>query len=69
MLFRSSGGGNPNPFTREVLLQPNGFIGIDGGFRFLASGLSERNLAVMAIGANGPTVVDEPAPSFDKLTE
>ncbi len=62
-------GGNPNPFTREVLLQPNGFIGIDGGFRFLASGLSERNLAVMAIGPGGPTVVDQPPPNFDKLTE
>ncbi len=61
--------GAPNPFTREVLLQPNGFIGIDGGFRFLASGLSERNLAIMAIGANGLTVVDPPAPSFDKLTQ
>jgi ABC-type branched-subunit amino acid transport system substrate-binding protein len=62
-------GGNPAPFTREVLLQPNGFIGIDGGFRFLATGLSERNLAIMAIGASGPTVVDQPAPNFDRLTE
>jgi ABC-type branched-subunit amino acid transport system substrate-binding protein len=62
-------GGNPAPFTREVLLQPNGFIGIDGGFRFLASGLSERNLAIMAIGSGGPTVIDQPAPNFDKLTQ
>ncbi len=61
--------GAPNPFTREVLLQPNGFMGIDGGFRFLASGLSERNLAIMAIGSGGPTVVDQPAPNFDKLTQ
>jgi branched-chain amino acid transport system substrate-binding protein len=61
--------GSPNPFTRDVLLQPNGFIGIDGGFRFLSSGLSERNLAIMAIGSGGPTVVDQPAPNFDRLTE
>ncbi len=61
--------GNPNPFTREVLLQPNGFTGIDGGFRFLPTGLSERNLAVMAVSPSGPTVIDPPAPNFDKLTE
>jgi branched-chain amino acid transport system substrate-binding protein len=58
-----------NPFNRDVLLQPNGFIGIDGGFRFLPSGLSERNLAVLAVNANGPTVVDPPPPNFEKLGE
>jgi ABC-type branched-subunit amino acid transport system substrate-binding protein len=62
-------GGNPNPFNRDVLLQPNGFIGIDGGFRFLPTGLSERNLAVLAVSANGPTVVDPPPPDFQKLGE
>jgi len=62
-------GGGTNPFNREVLLQPNGFMGIDGGFRFLPNGLSERNLAVLAVGQDGPTVMDQPAPSFEKLTE
>jgi branched-chain amino acid transport system substrate-binding protein len=62
-------GGNPNPFNRDVLLQPNGFIGIDGGFRFLPTGLSERNLAVLAVSANGPTVVDPPPPDFQNLGE
>jgi len=64
-----SAGGNPNPFNRDVLLQPNGFIGIDGGFRFLATGLTERNLAVLGVTANGPTVVDAPPPNFQKLGE
>jgi ABC-type branched-subunit amino acid transport system substrate-binding protein len=64
-----SAGGNPNPFNRDVLLQPNGFIGIDGAFRFLPTGLSERNLAVLAVNANGPTVVDPPPPDFQKLGE
>ena len=64
-----SAGGNPAPFSRDVLLQPNGFIGIDGGFRFLASGLSERNLAVLQVTANGPTVADPPPPNFEKLGE
>jgi len=59
--------GSPTPFSRDMLLQPNGFIGVDGGFRFLSSGLSERNLAVLAIGPDGPTVVDPAPPSFEKL--
>jgi ABC-type branched-subunit amino acid transport system substrate-binding protein len=62
-------GNNPDAFTKDVLTAPNGFTGIDGGFRFLATGLSERNLAVLAVGPNGPTVVDPPPPSFEKLGE
>lgn len=60
---------NQNPFNRDILLQPNGFIGIDGGFRFLPTGLSERNLAVLAVDPNGPTVVDLPPPNFEKVGE
>jgi ABC-type branched-subunit amino acid transport system substrate-binding protein len=60
---------NLNPFSRDVLLQPNGFIGIDGGFRFLPTGLSERNLAVLALSADGPTVVDPAPASFEPLTQ
>jgi branched-chain amino acid transport system substrate-binding protein len=58
-----------NPFNRDILLQPNGFIGIDGGFRFLPTGLSERNLAVLAVDPNGPTVVDPAPTNFEKLGE
>ena len=59
---------NPMPFNRDTLIQPNGFIGVDGGFRFLPSGMSERNLAVLAVSADGPpTVVDPPPPSFERL--
>jgi ABC-type branched-subunit amino acid transport system substrate-binding protein len=60
---------NQSPFNRDVLLQPNGFIGLDGGFRFLPNGLSERNLAVLAVGPDGPAVVDPPPPNFQKLGE
>jgi hypothetical protein len=61
--------GNPKPFSKDVLSQPNGFLGIDGGFRFLSSGLSERNLAVLAVNANGPDIVDPPPPTFERLGE
>jgi len=60
---------NLSPFNRDVLLQANGFIGIDGGFRFLPTGLSERNLALLALGPDGPTVVDAPPPNFQKIGE
>ena len=56
-----------SPFNRDVLLQANGFIGIDGGFRFLPTGLSERNLALLALGPDGPTVVDPPPPNFQAI--
>jgi ABC-type branched-subunit amino acid transport system substrate-binding protein len=59
-------GNNANPFNLDTLLQPNGFVGIDGAFRFLPSGLSERDLAVLAVGANGPVVVDPPPSGFDQ---
>jgi len=66
----SHGNGGANvPFNRDVLLQPNGFAGIDGGFRFLPNGLSERNLAVLSIGQGGPSVMDPPAPGFGALTQ
>jgi ABC-type branched-subunit amino acid transport system substrate-binding protein len=60
---------NLNPFSRDVLLQPNGFVGIDGSFRFLPNGLSERNLAILALGTDGPTVVDPPPPGFQRVGE
>ncbi len=64
---RSNGGATP--FSREVLLQPNGFAGVDGAFRFLPSGLAQRNLAILAVGPNGPTVVDPPPPGFEPVGE
>lgn len=57
------------PVPRDPLLQPNGFIGADGAFRLLPNGLSERSLAVLAVGGSGPTVVDPPPASFARLGE
>ena len=36
-------------FRREVLINPSGFAGIDGLFRFRADGTNERGLAVMKV--------------------
>jgi branched-chain amino acid transport system substrate-binding protein len=49
-------------FTRGALMDPNGFAGVNGIFRFKADGTSERGLAVLEVTANGPLVVS-PAPT------
>lgn len=36
-----------NPFDRHMLINPNGFAGIDGIFRFRPDGLIERGLSVL----------------------
>ncbi|MBI1211500.1 MAG: ABC transporter substrate-binding protein [Alphaproteobacteria bacterium] len=57
-LSRGSAG---HRFTREAISDPNGFSGIDGIFRFLPNGFTERGLAVMEIAPNGQLVVASPA--------
>jgi ABC-type branched-subunit amino acid transport system substrate-binding protein len=48
-------------FTRAALMDPNGFTGVNGTFRFRQDGTSERGLAVLEVSRDGPKVVD-PAP-------
>jgi branched-chain amino acid transport system substrate-binding protein len=49
-------------FTAAALMDPNGFAGVTGVFRFRADGTSERGLAVLEMGQDGPSVVS-PAPT------
>src|SRR5436309_13137374 len=49
-LARTQGG---QRFSSEVLINPSGFAGIDGLFRFRADGTNERGLAVMRVGSGG----------------
>ncbi len=48
-------------FAQQTLTNPNGFIGIDGAFRFLANGLNQRGLAVYQINRGTAQIID-PAP-------
>ena len=48
-------------FSAQTLQNPNGFIGVDGAFRFLQNGLNQRGLAVFEI-KGGQAVIVEPAP-------
>jgi ABC-type branched-subunit amino acid transport system substrate-binding protein len=51
-------------FTDRALTDPNGFIGVDGIFRFSADGAAERGLAILEVTANGFSVVDPAPKSF-----
>ncbi len=53
-------GGNA-PFTHDSILNPSGFTGVDGLFRFTPQGLVQRGLAVIEVQPQGNTVVS-PAP-------
>ena len=41
------------PFSREAILNPNGFSGVDGLFRFTPQGLVQRGLAVLEVEPQG----------------
>jgi branched-chain amino acid transport system substrate-binding protein len=49
-------------FTDAALTDPNGFVGVDGIFRFNLDGVAERGLAVLEVG-NGRFNVVDPAPT------
>jgi ABC-type branched-subunit amino acid transport system substrate-binding protein len=49
-------------YTYTQLTRPSGFSGVDGLFRLLSDGTSERGLAILEVQPGGPRVID-PAPS------
>ncbi len=49
------------PFSQEAILNPSGFTGVDGLFRFTSQGLVQRGLAVLEIEPQGAVAVS-PAP-------
>jgi ABC-type branched-subunit amino acid transport system substrate-binding protein len=51
-------------FTQAALMDPNGFAGVDGIFRFNTDGTSERGLAVLEVASDGFHVVSPPPKTF-----
>lgn len=51
-------------FTEKVLTNPSGFVGVDGAFRFTATGTSQRTLAVYQIERGQPMIVSPPPTTF-----
>jgi ABC-type branched-subunit amino acid transport system substrate-binding protein len=61
--------GREPDYSLRTLIQPSGFSGIDGAFRFLPNGEVERSYAVMEIQRGGGFAVLDPAPKgFQELT-
>jgi ABC-type branched-subunit amino acid transport system substrate-binding protein len=59
--------GDAAPFSATELTSPAGFSGVDGIFRFLPNGLSQRGFAIMQVTRTGAVVV-KPAPTlFDAV--
>jgi branched-chain amino acid transport system substrate-binding protein len=63
-LAREPGG---EPFSREAILNPSGFTGVDGLFRFAPDGLVQRGLAVLEVEPQGPIVVSPAPQNFQDL--
>ena len=53
-------------FTPEVLTSASGFIGLDGAFRLLPTGLNERGLAIYRIERGQVTIIDPAPKTFTK---
>jgi branched-chain amino acid transport system substrate-binding protein len=53
-------------YSRQAILNPNGFSGIDGPFRFRGDGVIERSLAIMEIQNNAVRTIQESARSFQQ---
>ena len=64
VLARGQGG---PPFSREAILNPNGFSGVDGLFRFTPQGLVQRELAILEVEPQGNVVVSPAPQSFRNL--
>jgi hypothetical protein len=51
-------------FSTANLANPNGFIGVDGAFRFLPDGTNQRQLAVYELGGGTPIQIDRAPQTF-----
>jgi ABC-type branched-subunit amino acid transport system substrate-binding protein len=51
-------------FTASHLASPNGFIGVDGAFRFLPDGTNQRQLAIYELGGGTPVQVERAPQTF-----
>lgn len=65
VLARSEGGANFGP---DAIASANGFIGIDGIFRFLPTGLSQRGLAVLEVAEDEIRMIGNAPKTFEVAT-
>ena len=54
-------------FSQQAILNPSGFTGVDGLFRFAPSGLVQRGLVVLEVAPQGDVVISPAPQSFQDL--
>jgi len=64
VLARAAGG---EAFSQQAILNPNGFTGVDGLFRFTSNGLVQRGLAVLEVEPQGAVVISPAPQSFQDV--
>ena len=52
--------------TNEMLVNPSGFSGINGKYRFLKDGTNQTELAILRVTPAGGKIISAPAFSFAK---
>jgi len=62
-----SRGQGSEPFSQQAILNPSGFTGVDGLFRFMPNGLVQRGLAVLEVEPQGTAVVSPAPQTFQDL--
>jgi len=62
-----AGGLGAEPFAQQAILNPNGFVGVDGLFRFAPDGLVQRGLAVLEVEPQGTIVISPPPSRFQDV--
>ena len=65
LLAQEGGDWRTRPTPPDLLLRPGGFTGVQGLFRFLPGGRSERALAIWEIEEQGAKLLQPPRRSFD----
>ena len=55
------------PFSQQAILNPSGFTGVDGLFRFTPNGLVQRGLAVLEVEPQSTSVVSPAPQSFQDV--
>ena len=53
-----SGGADGQRYTAALLTRASGFTGVDGAFRLLADGSTDRTLAILEVQKFGARVID-----------
>jgi ABC-type branched-subunit amino acid transport system substrate-binding protein len=60
-------GAGGEPFSQQAILNPSGFTGVDGLFRFAPSGLVQRGLAVLEVEPQGDVLISPAPHTFQDL--